>query len=115
MGLVEVCGTVEASIELYSPLSNMPCVLFHYKIEEYRRSGKHGYWATIDYGNSFECPFWLDDGTGKVLVYPACKGLGLTQLEELGEKWPEVAACLKEGLWTTEAEKKLLKTVARDS
>jgi len=52
---------------------------------------------------------------GKIVVYPACKGLGLTQLDELEEKLPEVAACLKDGLWTMEAEKKLLETVARDS
>jgi NADPH:quinone reductase-like Zn-dependent oxidoreductase len=45
---------------------------------------------------------------GKILVYPACKGLGLTRLEELKEKLPDVAACLKEGLWTIEAERALL-------
>ena len=49
---------------------------------------------------------------GKIVVYPACKGLGLTPLEEIQEKLPEVAACLKDGLWTTEAEKKLLETCA---
>ena len=47
---------------------------------------------------------------GKIVVYPACKGLALTRLEELKDKLPEVAACLKDGLWTTEAEKKLLET-----
>jgi len=47
---------------------------------------------------------------GKIVVYPACKGLGLTQLHELKDTLPEVAACLKDGLWTTEAEKKLLET-----
>ncbi len=45
---------------------------------------------------------------GKILVYPACKGLGLTRLEELQEKLPDVAACLQDGLWTLEAEKALL-------
>jgi threonine dehydrogenase-like Zn-dependent dehydrogenase len=45
---------------------------------------------------------------GKILVYPACKGLGLTRLEELGEKLPDVAARLKDGLWTKEAERALL-------
>lgn len=49
---------------------------------------------------------------GKIVVYPACEGLGLTELHELEEKLPEVAACLKDGLWTTEAEKKLLETYA---
>jgi hypothetical protein len=45
---------------------------------------------------------------GKILVYPVCKGLGLTRLEELGEKLPDVAARLKDGLWTREAERALL-------
>lgn len=45
---------------------------------------------------------------GKIMVYPACKGLGLTRLEELATKMPEVAAALRDGLWTAEAEKKLL-------
>ena len=45
---------------------------------------------------------------GKIMVYPACKSLGLIRLEELAQKLPDVAACLNDGLWTIEAEKKLL-------
>jgi hypothetical protein len=45
---------------------------------------------------------------GKIIVYPACKGLGLTRLEELNEKLPQVGAKLKNGLWTNAAEKTLL-------
>ena len=44
---------------------------------------------------------------GKIIVYPACKALGLIPLEELDEKMPEVARCLDNGLWTKEAEQKL--------
>ncbi len=51
---------------------------------------------------------------GKILVYPSCKGLGLTRLAELAAKLPDVAACLKDGLWTIEAEKKLLDRYAAD-
>ncbi|HDZ69166.1 MAG TPA: alcohol dehydrogenase [Phycisphaerales bacterium] len=47
---------------------------------------------------------------GKIIVYPACKGLGLVPLKELGEKMPEVAECLNNGLWTRQAEQKLLDT-----
>ena len=46
--------------------------------------------------------------SGKILVYPTCKGLGLTELGELQKKHPQIAACLRDGLWTLEAEKKLL-------
>jgi hypothetical protein len=45
---------------------------------------------------------------GKIIVYPACRDLGLVKLEEMAEKMPEVAARLDEGLWTKEAERKLL-------
>ena len=45
---------------------------------------------------------------GKIVVYPACRDLGLVTLEELKEKMPEVAACLNNGLWTKQAEDKLL-------
>jgi threonine dehydrogenase-like Zn-dependent dehydrogenase len=47
---------------------------------------------------------------GKIMVYPACRGLGLTRLEELDRKLPEVAGCLNDGLWTPDAEKKLLES-----
>lgn len=45
---------------------------------------------------------------GKIIVYPSCKGLGLTRLEQIKDKMPEVYAELNNGLWTLEAEKKLL-------
>jgi threonine dehydrogenase-like Zn-dependent dehydrogenase len=45
---------------------------------------------------------------GKIIVYPACRNLGLVTLGELAEKMPDVAECLNDGLWTKKAEKKLL-------
>jgi len=45
---------------------------------------------------------------GKIVVYPACKDLPLVPLEKLNKKMPEVAGCLNNGLWTREAEQKLL-------
>ena len=45
---------------------------------------------------------------GKIIVYPACRALGLVTLQELAEKIPEVAECLNDGLWTRQAEQKLL-------
>jgi threonine dehydrogenase-like Zn-dependent dehydrogenase len=45
---------------------------------------------------------------GKIIVYPACRNLGLVTLQELDEKIPDVAECLSDGLWTKKAEKKLL-------
>ena len=45
---------------------------------------------------------------GKILVYPSCKGLELTTLEEMENKIPDIADSLKNGLWTKQAEQKLL-------
>jgi len=50
---------------------------------------------------------------GKIIVYPACRGLGLVRLEELSEKMPQVAQCLNDGLWTLEAERKLLEQFSK--
>ncbi len=45
---------------------------------------------------------------GKIIAYPACKGLPLTMIAKLTEKLPDVAACLNNGIWTAQAEQKLL-------
>jgi len=45
---------------------------------------------------------------GKIIVYPACKGLELTELRNLKEKMPEVAECLNDGMWDKKAEQALL-------
>ena len=47
---------------------------------------------------------------GKILVYPSCRGLPLTPLTDLAKTHPAVAAKLKDGYWTKEAEIELLKT-----
>jgi threonine dehydrogenase-like Zn-dependent dehydrogenase len=47
---------------------------------------------------------------GKIVVYPACKDLGLVPLEKMNEKMPQVAKYLNNGLWTKQAEKKLLES-----
>jgi L-sorbose 1-phosphate reductase len=50
---------------------------------------------------------------GKILVYPQCKGLGLTALNDLSEKLPQVANCLENGVWTKKAEEKLFEIFSR--
>ncbi len=49
---------------------------------------------------------------GKILVYPACRGLPLTRLEELPTRCPTAAAKLADGVWTKEAEAELLTAFA---
>ena len=46
---------------------------------------------------------------GKILVYPSCPGLPLTPLTELANSLPDVAAGLKDGVWTKDAETALLR------
>jgi threonine dehydrogenase-like Zn-dependent dehydrogenase len=45
---------------------------------------------------------------GKIIVYPACKGLGLVPLGNLSAEVPPVAALMPEGLWNKRGEEKLL-------
>ena len=48
------------------------------------------------------------DYAGKVVIFPQLSGLGLTSLEELAEKHPEIAAALgSNNSWTNEAEQLL--------
>ncbi len=70
MGLVEVKGTTKVADEsLESPFSGEDCVFYKYEVEEYRRQGKHSRWVTIDSGRN-GASFYIDDGTGQVLVDP---------------------------------------------
>ncbi|MBL7084538.1 MAG: hypothetical protein ISS43_00325 [Candidatus Omnitrophica bacterium] len=77
MGLVELSGRAEKTNVLKSPLTNTECILYKYLVEEYRSSGKSGRWVTIASGNSFYSPFWLNDGTGKIMVLPQAAELFL--------------------------------------
>jgi threonine dehydrogenase-like Zn-dependent dehydrogenase len=45
---------------------------------------------------------------GKIVVYPACRELGLVRLTELSSRLPAVGEKLKDGVWTREAEQVLL-------
>ncbi len=49
---------------------------------------------------------------GKIVIYPACHGLGLTSLDELRGRLPEVGALLRDGVWSHEAERALLERYA---
>jgi L-sorbose 1-phosphate reductase len=49
---------------------------------------------------------------GKIIAYPSCKGLPLIRLSILPDKLPDIAACLNNGIWTAQAELKLLEKFA---
>jgi hypothetical protein len=70
MGLVEIIGTAETDgPPLQAPLSQFPCVLYTYRVEEERGSGDHRRWKTVAEGASHQ-PFGVRDATGVVQVFP---------------------------------------------
>ena len=91
MGLVEVKGKAQSfKGTVKSPFAQVDSVFFHYKIEEYRSSGRSGSWVTI---KEFATPDWffLEDDTGRVLVNPVGAELFLNvdrqyQLNSFGGK-----------------------------
>jgi len=70
IGLVELIGKAKKMSSITSPLTATECLLYRYTVERYQSSGRSGRWVMIAKGDSFACPFWLDDGTGRVLVFP---------------------------------------------
>ena len=71
LGLSEVHGKARESQKLLiSQFTKTPCVFYRYQVEEYRSSGKGGRWVTLDEHTSPES-FYLEDGTGRLLVCPA--------------------------------------------
>ncbi|MFH1655832.1 MAG: GIDE domain-containing protein [Candidatus Omnitrophota bacterium] len=71
IGLTEIIGEAKKTASLKSPLTQMECVFYRYTAERYQSSGRSGRWVTIAKGDSCFSPFWLDDGTGKIMVLPA--------------------------------------------
>ncbi len=70
MGLVEIKGTARKFRgTVRTPFSKAESVFYHYKVEEYRSSGKSGHWVTL---KEFSTPEWfyLEDETGKILINP---------------------------------------------
>jgi hypothetical protein len=69
LGLAELCGRAVPHESMTSPIEQLPCVYWKYKVEEYREMGKQKGWITIDSGEK-RVPFYLEDDTGKILVIP---------------------------------------------
>jgi hypothetical protein len=71
-GPAEVVGTADASDEgpLPAPFSEASCLLAEWEIEEWDESGKHSSWRTEGQG-TVTTPFYVDDGTDRVLVRPS--------------------------------------------
>lgn len=67
-GYVELHGRADAhaGAQVYSPMTQLPCLWYHYLREQRDRAGK---WRYADSGES-DAPFALDDGSGRCVVEP---------------------------------------------
>lgn len=70
-GPVEIVGTAEPAEDdpLRAPFSEADCLAGYWEIEEWEESGKHSSWRTEGSGH-VSTPFYVDDGTDRVLVRP---------------------------------------------
>lgn len=71
-GPVEIEGTAQAGDDgtITAPFSGQECLAYEYEAQEYRSSGKHSDWETLDEGGR-AVPFFLDDGDARVRIEPA--------------------------------------------
>jgi hypothetical protein len=69
MGLVHVHGKATGDDRLASPLTRMPCFYYRVQLEKWVKKDKGSEWENVGTEKD-ERPFYLDDGTGKVLVNP---------------------------------------------
>jgi hypothetical protein len=71
-GPVEIEGSARVA-EDYEPMESIftatPSLAFEYEIEEYRSSGKHSSWDTLETGTTY-VPFLVEGATGTVEVRP---------------------------------------------
>lgn len=70
-GPAEVYGSAEPGEDgaLPAPFSDEECLIAEWEIEEWEESGKHSSWRTEGSG-TVTTPFYVDDGTDRVLVRP---------------------------------------------
>jgi E3 Ubiquitin ligase len=68
MGFAHVRGKTVAAETLQSPMTKVPCCYYSYAIEHWE--DRRNRWAVIS-RDMRSCPFYIDDGTGRVLVNPA--------------------------------------------
>ncbi len=79
MGLVRVCGRATGDEWLTSPVTRQPCYFYKVVVERWETSGrKEAYWVPWR-KDSDSVRFYLEDQTGKVLVYARGAELDLAQ------------------------------------
>jgi hypothetical protein len=74
--------------ELRAPISGIEVCWYRFRVEEERRTSKGSEWRTVARGDSSEWPFYLEDGTGRVLVLP--EGAEMVVADDLCQTNPEL-------------------------
>lgn len=69
MGLVEVNGLATGPCVITSPLKQMSCYYYRSIAWEYKQRGKNSEWVKVA-EESLHVPFYMDDGSGKLLIDP---------------------------------------------
>jgi single-stranded DNA-binding protein len=78
MGLVEVSGQAQPKALLKSPITATDCVYYKFLVERRERRGKNDTWVAVSQGASTNY-FYVDDGTGRILVDPVEADIHLAQ------------------------------------
>lgn len=67
-GFVEICGKILAQDQMITaPIKGTHCVYYDFRIEEWKRSGKHHRWVAV-VKDKQHTPFWIQDETGRALI-----------------------------------------------
>ncbi len=69
MGLVEISGLASSPYVMMSPLKRVECYYYRSLAWQLKRSGKDTHWEKVA-EEILHVPFYVDDGSGKVLVDP---------------------------------------------
>jgi hypothetical protein len=70
MGLVEVSGQATGPYLIKSPLKQTDCFYYHSLAWEWKQRGKDSDWVKVA-DEKLHVPFYIDDGTGALLVDPS--------------------------------------------
>src|SRR6185312_10036760 len=70
MGLVEISGLAVGPYLMTSPCKQADCYYYHTLVWELRQRGKNSEWVKVA-EESLHVPFYIDDGSGKLLVDPS--------------------------------------------
>ena len=76
MGVVEISGLAVGPYTMVAPITARACYYYRTLVWEWKQSGKNKQWVKIA-GECMHVPFFVDDGTGQLLVDPSGADLDL--------------------------------------